>query len=547
MPEAVVRSRRRSLRAVLISLLFIAVAFAAIELVWSPVRKAFPLLGVRVPKLQRAATTIVPGIHMLGGLSPSAAYVIETPQGLVLIDSGLDRDARGLRAQMTELGLDWRNVIAVFLTHVHGDHSGGAEFLRTAVGAKVYAGADDVPCLAEGGPRAAFFSTFYMPNESIHATKVDVPLRGAESFTFGESRIHVVATPGHTPGSTCYLLERGRLRAFFGGDIIMMLRGDTPPRSELRKPLGTYSAYLAPRYRGDARDFLETLRRLRAMPVPDLVLPGHPRADPEPQSPCLSQSRWASLMDGGIQDLELLMRRYTEDGADFLDGVPKKILPDFFYFGDIEGSPVYGFLASSKFYLIDAPGGPGLGEFLKTRQRELGLEPVPPAAVLLTSCGRSETAGLRDLIEKDHVQVVAAERGIESLKAICPAGTTIVPAENLPALGWFEVAPIPLAGRGSAPMAYLLTHGEKRVLVSGRIPVKMSQEEVLVLHSALGASRERVAEYTRSLEVLRQLKPDLWLPGSPVDCQNANIYDDEWAIVLEENLQVVREIASRAK
>ncbi len=85
----------------------------------------------RVPRLARSAMTIVPRLHLLGGLSPSAAYVVETSQGLVLVDSGLDSEARLLRSQMAELGLDWKRVRAVLLTHVHGDHSGGAEWLRS--------------------------------------------------------------------------------------------------------------------------------------------------------------------------------------------------------------------------------------------------------------------------------------------------------------------------------------------------------------------------------------------------------------------------------
>ena len=109
-------------------------------------------------------------------------------------------------------------------------------------------------------------------------------LKGGETITLGDARIQAIATPGHTPGSVCYLLERGNLRAFFAGDVIMMLRGDEKPRTELGKPLGTYSAYLAPRYRGDAKESLASLRRLREMPVPDLVLPGHPGADVSPQS-----------------------------------------------------------------------------------------------------------------------------------------------------------------------------------------------------------------------------------------------------------------------
>src|SRR5689334_20813906 len=124
------------------------------------------------PPLGPAAATIAPGIHLLGGLAPSAAYVVETSEGLVLVDSGLESDARPLKAQMAELGLDWRRVRAVLLTHVHGDHSGGAEHLRSATGAKVYAGRGDAPTLRAGAPREAFFSVFDMPNHVPHPTTV---------------------------------------------------------------------------------------------------------------------------------------------------------------------------------------------------------------------------------------------------------------------------------------------------------------------------------------------------------------------------------------
>ena len=222
---------------------------------------------------------VVPGIFLLGGLSPSAAYVVETSEGLILVDSGLDPDAGPLKSQMAELGLDWRRVRAILLTHVHGDHTGGAEALRAATGAKVYAGAGDAAVLRAGGPREAFFSTFSMPDQTPHPTAVDVELRGGETIAVGDVRIQAIAAPGHTPGSVCYLVERQGLRALFAGDVIMMLRGDEPPRTELGKPLGTYSAYLPPRYRGDASESLASLRHLRWLPVPDLVLPGHPAAD----------------------------------------------------------------------------------------------------------------------------------------------------------------------------------------------------------------------------------------------------------------------------
>src|SRR4029077_19753039 len=170
-------------------------------------------------------------------------------------------------------------------------------------------------------------------------------------------------------------------RALFAGDVIMMLRGDENPRTQYRKPLGTYSAYMAPRYRGSAKDSLASLRRLRSLPVPDLVLPGHPGTDVKEESPRLSQERWESLLDHGIHDMETLLSRYKADGALFLDGIPKQLLPDMYYLGDFKGACIYGFFSSSRFFIVNAPGGPVLHEFVSTRLRQLGRDPVAPTAV----------------------------------------------------------------------------------------------------------------------------------------------------------------------
>ena len=319
----------------------------------------------RVPLLRPKAMMITPGIYLLGGLELGAAYAVETSQGLVLIDSGLQEYATALKSQLHRLGLDWRRVCAILLTHAHGDHSGGAEHLRTALGAKVYAGKGDASVLRAGGPRDAFFSVFYRPNDRPHPTTVDVELDGGESLSFGDVRISALATPGHTPGSICYLVERSGLRVLFAGDVISSLRGDPGSHSEFMRPLGTYSAYLPPRYRGDASNYLSSLRALRARAVPDLVLPGHPRDDTAPQSPRLSQKAWEQLLDQGIRDMETLLARFRADGADFLDGNPKKLLSDLYYLGDFDGAAIYGFFIASQFFLVDAPGGPGLSEFLE--------------------------------------------------------------------------------------------------------------------------------------------------------------------------------------
>jgi glyoxylase-like metal-dependent hydrolase (beta-lactamase superfamily II) len=498
----------------------------------------------RVQPLVRDSVRVAPGLYMIGSLSPSAVYVVDTSDGLILVDSGLDRDAAPLKSEMTKLGLDWKRVRKILISHAHGDHSGGAESLRGATGATVYAGEGDALVLAAGGPREAFFSTFYMPDQPTHPTTVDVALKGGETIALGDVRIQVLDCPGHTPGSMCYLMERDNYHALFAGDVIMMLRGDDEPRNELGKPLGTYSAYLSARYRGDAQAYLESLRRLRAMPVPDLILPGHPRADVIPQSPCLSQKRWQSLLGQGIDDLEKVLSRHKADGADFLDGTPKQLLRDLYYLGEFRGSSVYGLFASSGFYLVDAPGGPGLIDYVSSRLRNLGREPSLPKAVLLTACDKATTAGLKEIVEKCASVVVASTEGIDTLKASLPAATTFIQLEDLPGKSWFPVVAIPLRARGIAPAAYELSWDGKKVLCSGRIPLVITQETGKKLIEDLTSAGGDVRGYAASIFELRERKPDLWLPATPTNDQNANLYEREWAVIIEDNLSVINFIVS---
>ena len=500
-----------------------------------------------VPSLGGETVTIVPGVHMLGGLGPSAAYAVETTAGLVLVDSGLQTNAGTLVAQMDKVGVDWRNVVAFLLTHAHGDHVGGARNLSKATGAKVYAGAQDAGVVRAGGPREAFFSTFAMSGYEPHATPVDVGLQGGERLPFGDTTFEAVALPGHTPGSMGYLMEKNGLRVLFAGDVITMLVGEPNPHFLGLRPLGTYSAYLAPRYRGDVATSLASLRKLRAMPVPDLVLPGHPASDPTPQSPRLSQERWEEILDQGIRDLETLRDRYRADGGDFLDDHPKTLLPGLVYLGDFRGGAVYLLTTAHETFVVNAPGGAGLADFVAKQKGQAAPEAPPPSAVLLSSCEPSALLGLPDLVETFGAKVVAPRGGIAAAKSASPPGAKIEAAEDLASRGDLAAKVVPLGGRGLAPVAYLLAIEGKNVLISGRLPVLFDEASTASLADDIGSSRETTMGYLLAINTLEGLEPDLWLPSVPSDGQNANLYDGDWHYIIVNNYRLGRSILNRPR
>jgi hydroxyacylglutathione hydrolase len=508
---------RRGLIACGLALVVVVSAILAVNRVRRP--RPIPMLGP-------ASATIVPGVHMMRGLGPSVAYVVETSAGPILIDTGLEADGAALQAEMAKFLLDWRSIRAVLITHVHGDHSGGAEHLRQAVGAKVYAGKGDSDVLRAGGPKVAFFSAFHMPNHTPHKTTVDVELNGGETLTFGDTKIEAIGTPGHTPGSICYLLEKGGRRILFSGDVIMHL-GD-------EKPLGTYSAYLAPRYRGDAATYLATLRTLKAMKAPDLVLPGHPPLGDTPDDPRMTPERWSTMMDEGINDMEILRARYIDEGSGFLDDEPKEILKGLYYLGDLDGVSVYAMVVNSRLILIDAPGGEKLPAFVADRVRRLQIATPVPKVVLLTSCDADHTSGLKAIVEKTKAEVLAPRAGLEALKAAHPEAA-VLPAESLRLLGLTDLRVIPLRVRGVASAAYVLIWMGKSVLISGSVPVKFGEEMMANLSSAPAGSREDALDALAALEELSKVEPSVWLPSAPWHGQNAYIYGREWKDILASN------------
>lgn len=480
---------------------------------------------VLAPKL----LTLAPRLHALGYLFPSVVYVIETSAGPVLIDAGLEAEHDKLRQGLLDLSLDPTHVQAIFLTHAHGDHSMGAMAVRAESGAKIHAGRRDADVLRRGGPWEAIFSKFDMPGVETRPVDVDVELDGGETFTFGDTTIQVIGTPGHTPGSLCYLLDRGGTRALFTGDTIMSLASG----------VGTYSAHLPPRYRGSADEYLATLRTFKKLPAPDLLLPGHPHADPTPQSPFITPAEWQARLDEGIADLLAVKEHLAADGADFLDGTAKEILPGLHYLGNIEKCAVYVLATDDHLLLIDAPGGKELPDWLDGKLADVGVGSRPITAVLLTSSDPQATAGLPALVARHGCAVVCRQSAQFAIEALCPADTRLQTEEELPLAGWLDVTTMPLADFHPDALAYIVLWQGKKVMISGRMPIPASIEDYSDLRRAMNGPLRDAKAYRKSLHDLLPVRPDLWLPAVPLHGQNANLYDEKWLNTISFGLEMI--------
>ena len=111
-------------------------------------------------------------------------------------------------------GFDAGKVRGVFATHGHYDHICCSDDWRTILPqAEFYLSQKDIPLLAD--PRA---NCSYMDGKKCVFD--DLYSDADDSISYGDVKITVIATPGHTKGSVCYLFEQGEERVLFTGDTV---------------------------------------------------------------------------------------------------------------------------------------------------------------------------------------------------------------------------------------------------------------------------------------------------------------------------------------
>lgn len=188
---------------------------------------------------------IVGGVYFVGTYQASS-HLIDTGEGLILIDTGYANTLYLVLDSIRRLGFRIEDIRYVVHTHCHYDHTEATAYLMPILSsAKTVIGRNDAQAVREAG--------YFVP---------DITVKDGDILTLGNTSIRFLETPGHTKGTISFFFdveEAGQtLRVgMFGGAGRNTLTGE----------------YLAvyPNCRTDYRNSLARLKKERV----DVMLGNH--------------------------------------------------------------------------------------------------------------------------------------------------------------------------------------------------------------------------------------------------------------------------------
>ena len=146
------------------------------------------------PEYRIPATRIFDDVTFVGN-HYVGQYLIQTPDGLVQVDAG--NNASEVQTYnypaMLALGLGPGYPLkGMFITHGHGDHDGGANWLKINLNPDIFLGSADITSAKIG---------------SYNPTPIDSTDLSLRQMSIGGKSFWILPTPGHTAGSTSAVVE----------------------------------------------------------------------------------------------------------------------------------------------------------------------------------------------------------------------------------------------------------------------------------------------------------------------------------------------------
>ncbi|MDD2418025.1 MAG: MBL fold metallo-hydrolase [Oscillospiraceae bacterium] len=181
----------------------------------------------------------------VGDLSTNCYLIYDENRQGVVVDPGGD-----FELIMSTINKNKLHIKHVLLTHVHFDHILATQEVMDATGADLLVPSGDEPALRD--PRLNLIG--YTQNRAEINLKADRLLEDGDEITAGSLVFNVLNTPGHTPGSSCFIL----------GDLL--ISGDT---------LFAGSIGRTDFPGGDSKIMRRSLEHLTQLEGVNTVLPGH--------------------------------------------------------------------------------------------------------------------------------------------------------------------------------------------------------------------------------------------------------------------------------
>jgi glyoxylase-like metal-dependent hydrolase (beta-lactamase superfamily II) len=169
----------------------------------------FIKMNIEIRKMTPIATgEIAPGIYCIKDNFVNM-YLIKVADKYIAIDAGID--SKVVTGEMAKLHVNEQDVVAVLLTHTDNDHVGALKLFNSA---KIYI-SDEEEQMINGKTKRTIIGGNSLPY-------------GHENLTDGQVldingvSVKGILTPGHTPGSMCYLVDGKYL---FIGDTLSIKGG----------------------------------------------------------------------------------------------------------------------------------------------------------------------------------------------------------------------------------------------------------------------------------------------------------------------------------
>jgi len=178
------------------------------------------------------AKRVIKGVQIVP-MGMANAFLIESDDGLTLIDAGYPNKETKVFEAIREIERSRAQLRHLIFTHGHPDHIGSGAAIVRETGARTYMHAIDIPIAESGGPfrplqpapgllRRALCKLLFHPDLRVEPVSIDQPLSDGETLPIAGG-IEVIHAPGHCAGQVA-LLWRTR-RMLFAGDVCSNIMG----------------------------------------------------------------------------------------------------------------------------------------------------------------------------------------------------------------------------------------------------------------------------------------------------------------------------------